>query len=232
MIREFESEVLDVQDLAPDVRCLRFSVPEGFDYKAGQYVSISVDNDGKKIRRPYSIASNPLKKGFIELCVKNMRGLATTYIFGLKKGDKVEFLGPMGAFVINEISKEKDIVFISVGVGIAPFISMIPNLLERGYNKRIILINGERCEEGILYERELNELKEKYPNFELHNILSRPKDDCEDKGHVQDFLDRYVLWDSNPHFYICGLSGMINEVIEFLKKREVSEDRIYHEKYD
>src|SRR3989338_369782 len=130
----FLSKVLEIINLKNDIVYCKMSVPENFEFNAGQYLSISVvDAEGKKIRRPYSIASSPNHKGFIELCVKRVEnGLASNFICNLKKGDVVEFLGPIGNFVINENSKKKDLIFISNGTGIAPFISMIPCLLESG----------------------------------------------------------------------------------------------------
>src|SRR3989338_5540311 len=117
MVNVFLSTVLKVIDLNHDVKCCKMSVPDNFEFQAGQYLSVSVaDANGKKIRRPYSIASSPNKKGFIELCVKKIDGgLASNFIHNLKKGDAVEFLGPIGNFVINENSKIKDLIFISNG---------------------------------------------------------------------------------------------------------------------
>jgi len=234
MVSIFLSTVLKIADLSHDVKLLRISVPNNFEFLAGQYVSITiVDADGKKIRRPYSIASSPSKKGFIELCVKKVDGgLASNFIHNLKKGDIAEFLGPVGNFVINENSKNKDLIFVSTGTGIAPFASMIPSLLENGFKNKIILISGFRFEENILYNDEFSRLKKRYGNFEFYNVLSRPKNESfENKGHVQNFLVKYIPENFDGHFYICGLSQMVDGVKEKLNDLRIANEKIFFEKY-
>lgn len=232
MIQIFQSELLDVTNVNDSVKILRFSVPKNFDFKPGQYVSLSVPFDGKKIRRPYSIASAP-GKNYIETCVKLVDGPASRFIRTLKKGENVELFGPAGKFLVDENSLETDIVFISVGTGITPFMSMVPSILEKNFNKKIIFIKGFRHEQDVLYDAEFEKLKEKYSNFEFHNVLSRPENpDFENRGYVQDFLEKYLPRNFNGYVYICGLSPMINAAKEKLISLGVGEKRILFEKYD
>ena len=234
MIQIFQSEILDVKNLPGSVKIFQLSVPQNFSFKAGQYVSISVPFEGKKIRRPYSIASSPNKKKIIDLCVKIIPGgLASDYLKDLKKGDKVELLGPAGKFVIYGDSLERDIIFVAVGTGITPFVSMIHDLLEKEFKNKIILIKGFRYNENILYEKEFSELGKNHKNFEFHNVLSRPdEEDYENKGYVQDFLEKCISDISNSDVYICGLSPMINAVKEKAIELKIPENRVFFEKYD
>ena len=232
MIQIFQSKILNITNINDSVKVLRFSVPENFDFKPGQYVSLSVPFEGKKIRRPYSIASSP-GKNYIETCIKLVDGLASNFIRTLKKGDGVELFGPAGKFLVEENSLQSDIVFISVGTGITPFMSMIPSLLEKKFKHKIIFIKGFRREENILYDEELEKLKEEYSNFEFHNVLSRPKNpDFGNRGYVQDFLKKYLPKNFKGYVYVCGLSPMINAVKEKLVSLGVEEKRILFEKYD
>ena len=126
MIKEFESEILKTINLTSDVKSIKIKSPKNFKFKAGQYISISFPIKNSKIRRPYSIASSPNKKEFLEICVKRVeKGPASNFICDLSQGDKIEFLGPMGNFIIQNNSKQKDLIFISTGTGIGPFKSMI-----------------------------------------------------------------------------------------------------------
>ena len=77
---KFQSKVLENTPLSEGVKHLVFTVPENFSFIPGQYVSLIVDKDGKKFRRPYSIASKP-RDNTIEICVKIIaNGLVTPYI--------------------------------------------------------------------------------------------------------------------------------------------------------
>ena len=232
MISVFNSEILEIKNLDGNVKILKLSVPENFSFRAGQYVSISIPFQGKKLRRPYSIASAPGKKGFIELCIKIVDGVASNYVKTLFEGDKIELFGPAGKFIIFGDSLQRDIVFVAVGTGITPFVSMIPDLLEKKFKNKIILIKGFRHEENILYDEELKNLKRKHKNFEFHNILSQPKtSNFKNKGYVQDFLGKFIPKE-NSDIYICGLSPMINSVKEKAIELGIPNNRIFFEKYD
>lgn len=232
-IRLFKSNVLETRHLNSKVKYFKFSVPEDFEFKSGQYLMISFFVDGKKFRNPYSITSTPNQK-FVEFCIKLIgNGKSFNFIKNLKKGDKIELFGPAGKFVIDDSSKNKDLIFISIGTGIAPLKSMISFLLEKGFRKRILLLKGFRNEDGILYEKEFSKLKKKYENFKFYNILSQPKNkNFEDKGYVQNFLDKYVSGDFKGDFYLCGLNKMIKDIVKILENKDIKKDRIFFEKYD
>lgn len=233
MIKIFNSEVIDRKMFNDSVVNLKYSLPEDFVFKPGQYLSITRVVDGKKLRTPYSIATTP-GKDFGELCVRVIKvGKTSEYINSLKKGDKIELFGPLGKFTVSDSSKNKDLVFISAGTGISAFVSMIPALLHNGFNKKIILIKGFRNEEEILYDDLFTELQDEYKNFKFYNVLSQPKDKYFDnKGYVQDFLERFVSIDFKGGFYLCGLTEMIDQTIAKLKAQGITEDRIFFEKYD
>lgn len=233
MINIFNSKILDTGYLSPSVKYLKLLVPKNFTFKPGQYVSLSVYKNMKKIRRPFSVASIPNENN-IELCIKLVEKSETSnFIKKLKKGDEVELFGPVGNFIINEESKKKDLIFICSGTGISAFISMIPLLLKENFRKKIVLLKGFKRENEILYEKEFLNLKNKYKNFDFHNILSQPKNhNFETKGYVQNFLKKYITKNFQGHVYICGLSDMINAVKEKLISFGISEDRIFYEKYD
>ena len=132
-IFKFESKILSVKQLTKDTKHLTISVPDNFDFYPGQFISLITNKNGNEIRRPYSIASKPAKNS-IELCIKILRkGLITPIIDNLKIGDKINIIGPMGSFVINEESKDKNIILISTGTGIAPFRSIALHLLENNF---------------------------------------------------------------------------------------------------
>jgi len=232
-IKIFESKILKIKSLSPSVKYLKFSLPKNFEFKAGQYLSLSIFADGKKLRIPYSLATVPNNK-FAEFCIKLVKdGKSSKFIENLRKNDKIELFGSAGKFIINEDSKKKDLIFISAGTGISTFISMIPELLRNGFKNKIILLKGFKNENEILYEKEFLKLQKKYKNLEFHNILSNPKaKNFEDKGYVQDFLDKYTPKNFKGDFYLCGLKEMIDIVVKELENKAIKANRIFFEKYD
>ena len=232
-IRIFESKILEIKSLNPSVKYLKFSLPKNFEFEAGQYVSLSVFVNGKKFRIPYSFATVPNDK-FAEFCIKLVEnGKSSNFIKTLKKGDEIELFGPAGKFIVNEYSKDNDLIFVSAGTGISTFIGRIPELLRKGFRNKIILLKGFNNEDEILYEKEFLKLQKKYKNFEFHNILSKPKDkNFKDKGYVQNFLDKYTPKNFKGDFYLCGLKEMIDIVVKKLERKGIKENRIFFEKYD
>jgi len=105
--------------------------------------------------------------------------------------------------------------------------------LKKGFSNKIILLKGFVNENEILYDEEFLELQAKYKNFEFHNVLSNPKNKkFENKGHVQDFLDKYIQENFQGDYYLCGLSKMIDNVTKKLENMGFKKDRIFFEKYD
>ncbi len=231
MIDIFSSKVLRIKDLTNDVKLFRLLSPANFNFKAGQYLSLSVIKSGKNIRKPFSIVNPPREKSFIEFCIKIIpNGVASEYVRKLKLGDEVELFGPAGKFVVNDFNK--DLIFIAGGVGIAPFMSIISDLLNRKFNKKIILIKSSRTENDSLYDAELEELSAEYPNFVFYNVFSNPRRKDLDIGYVQDFLEKYTPEKFSGDFYICGLKEMIERVEEKLLSLGFKQEQIFKEKFD
>ena len=213
---------------------LNFDAGTPFDFEAGQFINVMIPPSGehKLIKRPYSIASPPDWKGYLDLCWKRINGgIATNYLWTLKTGDKVEIQGPLGRFTLKQPSA-KTIVFISTGTGIAPFRSMFHNMLNKGAGCEIWNIFGNRYEEDILYKEEFEELAAKHKNF--HNVftVSRPKTWKGETQYVQFMLKKYMPDPKDKHIYICGLTNMINDVQKTAMEMGFTKDQIFFEKYD
>src|SRR5438132_7944970 len=72
-----------------------------FNFEPGQFISIFAEKDGKRISRPYSIASWPENKDYLELCIKVVEGgFMSNYLYHVSPGTKLQSIGPLGRFVI------------------------------------------------------------------------------------------------------------------------------------
>ncbi len=232
-MQRFSSTILSLKDLTPTVRQFVCSAPSDFTFLPGQFVNIfALGTDGKKTARSYSIASSPERKGTLEFCIKTIPGgIASPYLFARQIGDELEIRGPMGSFILRDTTR--DLVFISIGTGIAPFRSMIQSLIASGFSKEIILLNGARYPQEILYEEEWKELASTYPHFVHHPIISKPHDGYHgNKGYVQDLVKNIIPHESNAHFYLCGLWDMIHDVKTLLLSKGIKEQQIIYERYD
>jgi len=228
----FTSKLLEIEVINEDTKVLKFSVPENFNFNAGQHVTLAFYREDKRILRSYSIFSSPSEKGYILIYFKKVGdGFASNKLFNMKIGEEIEAKGPLGVFKVE--NKEKDLVFISAGTGFGPFMSMILDLLKKEFKKRIILIRGYRKESGLCFKEELDSLEMKFPNFKYYDVLSQPNSaDFLLKGRVQNFLEKLIPNGFLGDLYICGLKEMVSEVREKLNEMGFLKEQIFFERYD
>ncbi len=231
---KFESEILDIKSLTPTVKSFVLSVPDEFSFEPGQFVTIFIKTPmGTIERRSYSIANSVHQKGRIELCIDKVEnGRVSPLLHDMHIGTKFNAQGPLGVFILEENAKNKDNIFIATGSGITPFVSMIPYLLQQT-DKKVILLDGYKHENEVLYKNVFDSLKKKYKNFEHHTIISRPSENHKgNTGRVQQLIEKHVPSDFSGDFYLCGLFEMIKDVGQLLAKRNVVSKRIIFERYD
>lgn len=225
-MKKFESRVLEVKDFSPLLKIIKIKNPIDFEFVPGQFISVLITDSKGFTRRSYSIASLP-GEDYIELCIKKSEGgRGSSFFWNLKKGDNIKFVGPLGNFCVKD--KKKDLFFISAGTGFAPFKSMILDLIKSGFKRKIYLILGFRDKKSIIYKNFINNMKKSGVSVDI--VLSRDKN-YNNKGYVQDYLDRLVPKRFKGDFYVCGPGEMMESVKEKLLLLNVSEDRIYFDKW-
>ena len=224
---------------------------EAFTFRAGQFVTLDLPINAKRLQRwrSYSIASAPDGTNLIELCIVRLDGgLGTEYLFDtLKIDDTLTFKGADGTFTLPETPKTlpKKVVMIATGTGIAPFRSMLFDKNNPDFeNTNVHLIFGTRTAEGILYENEWAKLTETNPNLRLSVALSRENASNLDKiadfyknnnkininnGYVHQFYTED--FDIEAHYYLCGWKNMIDEAVANLKRLGLPENQLHYELY-
>lgn len=230
----FEAEVNRIQDLTHDVRKieLRLVEPSSITFKAGQFVSFEVPKGGqpRPVIRPYSIASPPGQRERILLVLNLVQGgPGSSYLFGLREGERASFKGPAGAFYLRD-DGARDLLFVATGTGIAPLRSMILAQLERGESRSVTLFWGLRSQRDLYWQEELATLAADHPKFSFVTTLSRPDPGWEGaSGRVTALVDERVSSVKNLAVYLCGGSGMIKDVTARLNAKGLCP--IYREKY-
>lgn len=228
----FHAEVARIRDLTHDVReiDLRLIEPKEIQFKAGQFVSFEVPSSGRVplVTRPYSIASPPASSGHITLVFNLVTGgPGSTYLFGLREGDKTQFKGPAGSFYLREDGR--DLLLVATGTGIAPLRSMVLTELARDSTRRVSLMWGLRSQRDLYYE-EFSELSRLDHRFSALTTLSRPEPGWPGAvGRVTTLVEKDVTSVKNLSVYLCGNGGMIKEVTAILNAKGLCP--IYREKY-
>lgn len=203
--------------------------PHRLDFLAGQYVSIKVDESGE--RRSYSICSSPaINHGFELLLDAEPNGLGTKFLKSLQFGQEIEFLAPLGRFVLAE--NQEPIVLVAAGSGIAPFRAMVLDLLQNKQSQQdIALYWGMRYDEQLFWLEEFSQLMEAFKNFKLIPVISKPSEAWTlDQGRVTDALRVHGLAEK-AHYYLCGGEQMVIDTRSLLEEMGISEEQIHYEKF-
>jgi Na+-transporting NADH:ubiquinone oxidoreductase subunit F len=192
--------------------------------------------------RAYSMANYPEERGIIMLNVRIATpppnapnippGIMSSYIFGLKPGDKVTISGPFGEFFARDTDKE--MVFVGGGAGMAPMRSHIFDQLRRIKSKRKITFwYGARSLRETFYVDDFNQLQSENPNFEWFIGLSEPKPEDNWTGYtgfIHEILyDKYLKNHPAPEdceYYMCGPPMMNTAVIKMLEDIGVDRENI------
>ena len=191
------------------------------DFQAGQFVTMDLPIHEKRLKRwrSYSIANAPDGTNVLEFCIVLLEGgAATEYLFNESEvGTSIRFKGPSGGFVLPD-KIDTDLVMICTGTGVAPFRSMIHDLINKNKPfQHIHLIFGTRHQEGILYREEFEKLAKERDDFDYSIALSRDVNWDGHQGYVHPiYLEAYSKQRSDVDFYICGWSNMIDEAVENL----------------
>ncbi len=197
--------------------------------------------------RAYSMANAPHEKDIIKLNIRIATpppgtegippGFGSSFVFGLKPGDKVKISGPYGDFMAKDTDKE--MCFIGGGAGMAPLRSHILHQLEGiNSNRKISFWYGARSVKEMFYHEEFTDLAERYDNFTYHVALSSPEKEDNWTGltgfiHTH-LIDSYLNDHEDPteiEYYLCGPPPMIDAVIESLYELGVEDDMIFFDKF-
>jgi ferredoxin--NADP+ reductase len=184
----------------------------------------------KLIRRPYSITSSSKTREYMEFYISMLStGALTPRLFALKVGDPI-WLGPKvsGIFTLNQVPKDKNIVMVATGTGLAPYISMLTSELQCGSDRRFAVLHGAYHSWDLGYRSELQTMQFLCQNFSYITTIDKPADEpvpwTGKTGWVQDIWKSGAVADAwglkptpeNTHVFLCGVSGMVNAMLEAL----------------
>lgn len=239
----YDSKVVKIQDESPTTKRFWIEVEEPIEFKAGQFVTMDLPIHEKRLKRwrSYSIANPPDKTNLLEFCIVYLEGgLASEYFFKeVQINTPIKFKGPAGVFTLPE-KIEKDLILICTGTGVAPFRSMILDILhERKIHQNIHLIFGTRFSNGILYQKEFEKLEKEMPNFKYSIALSREEPlpllngTTVKKGYIhQIYLEDYRDNRIDVDFYICGWKNMVDEAVDnLINELGYDKSQVHYELY-
>jgi propane monooxygenase reductase subunit len=147
-------------------------------------------------------------------------------------GDRLRVTGPFGVFTLRD-NPGADLVFVGGGAGMAPILSLLRSMAERGIDRKATFYYGARRRHDLCFEDELRALEEKLPNFRYVPALSEPGDDgwAGETGFVTDVLRKAGLDLTGADAYVCGPPPMVEAALELLPALGVDGKRVFYDKF-
>jgi len=235
-IQEAEAEVVSNEPVTHDMRHLVLRLTELAELKffPGQYVDITVP--GTDETRSFSMANITSRDGgLLEFVIKVYPdGLFSHFLdTRLAVGDRLHLSGPFGVFTLRE-SPGTELIFVGGGAGMAPILSLLRSMAERGIDRKATFYYGARQRRDLCFEEELRTLEEKLPAFRYIPALSEAAEgDAWDgeTGLITDVVKRLAGNLAGAHAYVCGPPPMVEAAQVMLAAAGVEEKRIYFDKF-
>lgn len=206
------------------------------------YSMANYPDEGDIIMLTVRIASTPFKPrpqvGFQDVPT----GIASSYIFSLKPGDKVRMSGPYGDFH-PILDSKKEMIWVGGGAGMAPLRSQIMYMLKTLHtrDREMHYFYGARSLNEAFFLDDFHELEKEYPNFHFHLALDRPDPIADEAGvkYTAGFVhqvmyETYLKDHEAPEdieYYMCGPGPMSAAVQKMLDSLGVDPESIMFDNF-
>jgi CDP-4-dehydro-6-deoxyglucose reductase len=213
---EFQARVLRVEGLTRDVLRVTLSRPDGFEFRAGQFIQLERPSDA--LMRPYSIASLPTETT-LELHVALLPAGRMSGWLANAEGAPVTLRGPFGECFYVDDESTRPLLLAGTGTGLAPLLGVLRAALGAGHRGPIHLYHGSPDATGLYLWRELQALEESAPELRVIGSVLSAGEATLLRGVRAEPLEQAVLGDlpnlTEHRVFLCGNP----ELVKCLKKR-------------
>jgi dihydroorotate dehydrogenase electron transfer subunit len=201
--REFESEIVAVEEVMGDSTLLTLSLPPGFatSVRPGHFVDVLCRVDGSfdpLLRRPYSIFRTDLSANTLTLMVRPF-GRGSTWLSQRRRGEVLDVLGPLGnTFDIKP--RSRNLLMVAGGVGVAPLVFLAD--LALSHNLNVTFLMGSATADGLLA-----------PSFlpsAVEYLTATDDGSAGHQGFVTDLVPNYMQW--ADQIFSCGPEPMFRSL--------------------
>jgi ferredoxin-NADP reductase len=215
MSQELTAIVKEVIQRNYNVKSVRFNIGQEIDFKAGQFLSITLQNN-PALKKYLSISSSPTEKCYLEITKKLTNSDFSKAFNQIKPGDTVNIQYPLGKFILGEPAG--DIAFLSGGIGITPIRSIAKYVVDNNLGTDMVLVYANRTVKDIVFKEDFDAMQSVYPKLKVAHVLCEPSLNfvCIPglinaqviKDEVRDYLKR--------RFYLCGPPQMVSAMSKIL----------------
>jgi len=220
-----KAEISDKKEIAEGILWVKFDLlGKKIDFKPGQFFYIDLINppykDIKGNHRHFTIVNSPIESGIIEMTTRIRESAFKKSLFELAIGSEVEIDGPDGNFVLPD-DASIPLVFITGGIGITPFISMLRFIQGNNLVYKVSLLYSNRNKKSTAFLKELESITKINPKIKL--ALTTIID--------LDFIKQYAPDWQKSVFMLSGPPVMVQAMRGELEKLGVDKRKIKFEEF-
>lgn len=215
MPAEIKAKIKEVIQRNYNVKSFRLEITDTLDFKAGQFLSVTLNND-PKLKRYLSISNSPTEKGYLEFTKKITQSDFSQVLDNLKTNDWVAIQYPFGKFVLDESVPK--IAFLSGGIGITPIRSMSKYVVDKNLGIDIVLIYSNRSLRDVVFKDDFDAMAKYYPLLKVAHVLSETEAGFKGTvGHINSGVIKNEIPDYQQRkFYLCGPPQMVEAMRKIL----------------
>jgi predicted ferric reductase len=206
----------------------------GLRFSPGQFAWLTLrDSPFRAKEHPFSFSSSAEEHALLQFTIKEL-GDFTRTIRTVKAGEVAYVDGPHGIFTTDNYPDAPSFVFVAGGIGIAPIMSILRTLADRGDARPMRLIFGNRRWDDVVFREAIDELSSRI-NLSIVHVLQDPSSDS---PGLQGVLSESVIRTALPGsiegavFFVCGPKPMSDSVQRTLRGMGVPLRRVHCELFD
>lgn len=230
----YMTSLIGKEDVARGTVAIHLKKPEGFTFKAGQAVYVTLpalkEADGKGRVRTFSIASAPDDADLV-IATRLTDSAVKRSLASLPVGSAIEIEGPYGDLTLHD-DAARPAVFLAGGIGITPFRSMIRDAAKHARARDLYLFYSNRSAEDAAFLSELEQAARDNPGFKLVATMTDAPDWQGERGFItREMIERHVGDIASPVFYLAGPPAMVAAMATLLTKAGVKPESIRAEEF-
>ncbi|MDX1654067.1 MAG: benzoate 1,2-dioxygenase electron transfer component BenC [Candidatus Competibacteraceae bacterium] len=226
----FAGTVAAVEPLSDSSIELAVDLDEGskLAFLPGQYIHIQVP--GSDQARSYSFSSAPGAERATFLIRNVPNGLMSRYLSETAKaGDRLTMTGPLGSFYLREV--KRPVLMLAGGTGLAPFLSMLELLAEKGCDQPVHMIYGVTRDSDLVKVEALEDYAARIDSFSYTTCVVDEASRHPRKGYVTHHMDADALHDGDVDVYLCGPPPMVDAVLRHFDAQGIAPQSFHYEKF-
>lgn len=241
MNTRLEWQIGVVTEIRPEtarVKTFTLDLPAWMPHRAGQHYDVRLTaEDGYQAQRSYSIASEPERRGQVDLTVEHIQdGEVSSYFHEVvKTGDRIEVRGPIGGYFVWEAGSPEPLLLVAGGSGVVPLMAMIRHRAAADATNPTRLLYSSRAFEDIIYADELAALSKSGAAVQVHHTLTRaqPQGWTGYASRIDETMLREVVQPlgAGARVFICGPTLLVESAADALIKIGLRPEHIRTERF-